>query len=102
MQHPGAMIITSPEPLAAALSQRPAAENRRVRYVPDWDDLGKSGPCTLPCLSAPEDSWKQFQVPCGESKGKGKVLGRSPNSSVTVIPTCPSQRPFRLAGSQTP
>ena len=35
-------------------------------------------------------------------KGKGKVLGRSPNSSVTVIPTCPSQHPFRLAGSQTP
>ena len=22
-------------------------------------------------------------------KGKGKVLGRSPNSSVSVIPTCP-------------
>ena len=35
-------------------------------------------------------------------KGKGKVLGRTPNSSVTVIPTCPSQHPFRLAGSQTP
>ena len=35
-------------------------------------------------------------------KGKGKVLRRSPNSSVTVIPTCPSQHPFRLAGSQTP
>ena len=35
-------------------------------------------------------------------KGKGKVLGRSPNSSVSVIPTCPSQHPFRLAGSQTP
>ena len=38
-------------------------------------------------------------VPTG---GKGKVLGRSPNSSVSVIPTCPSQHPFRLAGSQTP
>ena len=37
-----------------------------------------------------------------EGKGKGKVLGRSPNSSVSVIPTCPSQHPFRLAGSQTP
>ena len=24
-----------------------------------------------------------------EGKGKGKVLGRSPNSSVSVIPTCP-------------
>ena len=35
-------------------------------------------------------------------KGKGKLLGRSPNSSVSVIPTCPSQHPFRLAGSQTP
>ena len=35
-------------------------------------------------------------------KGKGKVPGRSPNSSVTVIPTCPSQHHFRLAGSQTP
>ena len=38
----------------------------------------------------------------GVGKGKGKVLGRSPHSSVTVIPTCPSQQPFRLAGSQTP
>ena len=37
-----------------------------------------------------------------QGKGKGKVLGRSPNSSVSVIPTCPSQHPFRLAGSQTP
>ena len=37
-----------------------------------------------------------------EGKGKGKVLGRAPNSSVSVIPTCPSQHPFRLAGSQTP
>ena len=32
--------------------------------------------------------------PCGPAllavgKGKGKVLGRSPNSSVSVIPTCP-------------
>ena len=35
-------------------------------------------------------------------KGKGKVLGRAPNSSVSVIPTCPSEHPFRLAGSQTP
>ena len=35
-------------------------------------------------------------------KGKGKVLGRSPNSSVSVIPTCPSQHPFQLAGSPTP
>ena len=41
-------------------------------------------------------------TPRGGGKGKGKVLGRSPNSSVTVIPTCPSQHPFRLAGSQTP
>ena len=37
-----------------------------------------------------------------EGKGKGKLLGRSPNSSVSVIPTCPSQHPFRLAGSPTP
>ena len=35
-------------------------------------------------------------------KGKGKLLGRSPNSSVSVIPTCPSQHPIRLAGSPTP
>ena len=61
MQHPGAMIITSPEPLAAALSQRPAAENTSLSLVPDRDDLGKSGPIprTLPCLSATEASWKQ-------------------------------------------
>ena len=37
-----------------------------------------------------------------KGKGKGKLLGRSPNSSVSVIPTCPSQQPFRLAGSPTP
>ena len=37
-----------------------------------------------------------------EGKGKGKLLGRSPNSSVSVIPTCPSQHPFRLVGSPTP
>ena len=37
-----------------------------------------------------------------KGKGKGKLLGRSPNSSVSVIPTCPSQHPFRLAGSPTP
>ena len=42
-----------------------------------------------------------FMTGCVLGKGKGKVLGRSPNSSVTVIPTCPSQHPFRLAGSQT-
>ena len=37
-----------------------------------------------------------------QGKGKGKLLGRPPNSSVSVIPTCPSQHPFRLAGSPTP
>ena len=37
-----------------------------------------------------------------QGKGKGKVLGRSSNSSVSVIPTCPSKHPFRLTGSQTP
>ena len=42
-----------------------------------------------------------FQV-LDEGKGKGKLLGRTPNSSVPLIPTCPSQHPFRLAGSQTP
>ena len=47
MQHPGAMIIKSTEPLAGALSQRPAAKNKHVSYIPDRDDLGKSGPCTL-------------------------------------------------------
>ena len=31
----------------------------------------------------------------------GKVLRRSPNSSVSVIPTCPSQHPFRLAVTNT-
>ena len=31
-----------------------------------------------------------------------KCSGALPNSSVAVIPTCPPQHPFRLAGSQTP
>ena len=34
-----------------------------------------------------------LEVPKG--KGKGKVLGRSPNSSVSLIPTCPkAQHPI--------
>ena len=43
-------------------------------------------------------------VPVRKTKVKVKVKcsGALPNSSVTVIPTCPSQHPFRLAGSQTP
>ena len=48
---------------------------------------------------APQPRNSLWLVP---GRGKGKVLGRTPNSSVTVIPTCPSQHPFRLAGSQTP
>ena len=35
-------------------------------------------------------------------KVKVKCTGALPNSSVTVIPTCPSQHPFWLAGSHTP
>ena len=38
------------------------------------------------CFACPA-CWS-MSVP-GEGKGKGKVLGRSPNSSVSVIPTCP-------------
>ena len=50
-----------------------------------------------------DEALRQLQVTLPHvGKGKGKVLGRSPNSSVSVIPTCPSQHPFRLAGSQTP
>ena len=30
-----------------------------------------------------------LRMGCAKGKGKGKVLGRSPNSSVSVIPTCP-------------
>ena len=42
------MINLSPEPLAAALSQRPAAENKHDYYnKPGPVDLGKPGPCTL-------------------------------------------------------
>ena len=33
-------------------------------------------------------------------RGKGKVLGRSPNSSVTVIPTCPLEGPGGLLQGQ--
>ena len=48
MQQPEAMIITSPEPLAATLSQRPAAKNKHDYYnKPDPIDLVKSGPCPL-------------------------------------------------------
>ena len=39
---------------------------------------------------------------CVWVKVKVKCSGALPNSSVTVIPTCPSQHPFRLAGSQPP
>ena len=35
-------------------------------------------------------------------KVKVKCSAALPNSRVTVIPTCPSQHPFRLAGSQPP
>ena len=36
---------------------------------------------------AGEARWDTIELQRG--KGKGKVLGRSPNSSVSVIPTCP-------------
>ena len=41
----------------------------------------------------PASLWVKVRVKCSGAHG---------NSSVSVIPTCPSQHPFLLAGSQTP
>ena len=57
------MINLAPEPLAAALSQRPAAKNKHDYYnKPDpviWLSQDPA-PCPLPCLSATEASWRQY------------------------------------------
>ena len=47
-----------------------------------WGPLGVYGD-----LLWPMGAYGHLWGPMG--KGKGKVLGRSPNSSVSVIPTCP-------------
>ena len=75
----------------------------RVRRRPAprlWWYLNRPSPLPTPPASALTSDVGEKR--CALGKGKGKVLGRSPNSSVTVIPSCPSQHPFRLAGSQTP
>ena len=80
-------------------ARRPRAAGR----LPRLGGLGGGpGPRGAPAGGRP---WRSARPPSqwrrGDRqrvKGKGKVLGRSPNSSVSVIPTCPSQHPFRLAG----
>ena len=74
-------------------------EGREDREVARAERFGRSSCHFGLWLSSPAPPDRRWESVC---RGSRAPLRTSPNSSVTVIPTCPSQHPFRLAGSQTP